>query len=71
MYVWRDAVQADDEVRLLIETTAARFPALRDALVAEHPYELPEVIAVAIEDGHHPYLDWLAEPRGPDRAIDS
>jgi periplasmic divalent cation tolerance protein len=64
MYVWKGAVQADDEVLLVIKTTAARFPALRDTLVAQHPYELPEVVAVGIEDGHHPYLDWLADPRG-------
>ncbi|HEX6571187.1 MAG TPA: divalent-cation tolerance protein CutA [Steroidobacteraceae bacterium] len=64
MYVWKGAMQADDEVLLVIKTTAARFPALRDTLVAKHPYELPEVVAVGIEDGHHPYLDWLADPRG-------
>jgi periplasmic divalent cation tolerance protein len=68
VYVWRGELQADDEVLLLIKTTGAKFPALREALVAQHPYELPEVIAVGIEDGHHPYLDWLAEPRGALRA---
>ena len=68
LFVWKDELQAEDEVLLLIKTTAAKFPALREALVAQHPYELPEVIAVGIEDGHHPYLDWLAEPRGPSRA---
>jgi len=68
MYVWRGELQSEDEVLLLIKTTTAKFPALREALVAQHPYELPEVIAVGIEDGHHPYLDWLAEPRGPAHA---
>ena len=68
MYVWRGEVQAEDEVLLLIKTPAAKFPALREALVAQHPYELPEVIAVGIEDGHHAYLDWLADPRGPSGA---
>jgi periplasmic divalent cation tolerance protein len=68
MYVWRGELQAEDEVLLLIKTPSAKFPALREALVAQHPYELPEVIAVGIEDGHHPYLEWLAEPRDPSRA---
>jgi periplasmic divalent cation tolerance protein len=68
VYLWRGELQAEDEALLLIKTTAAKFPALREALVAQHPYELPEVIAVGIEDGHHPYLDWLAEPRGALRA---
>jgi periplasmic divalent cation tolerance protein len=70
LYVWKGEIQADDEVLLLVKTTAGRLPALRETLVAGHPYELPEVIAVAIEDGHHPYLDWLADPRGPSPASD-
>ena len=70
LYVWQGALQADDEVLLLIKTTARQFPALREALVAQHPYELPEVIAIDIADGHHPYLQWLAEPRGAARAND-
>jgi periplasmic divalent cation tolerance protein len=65
MYVWKGAVQAEDEVLLLIKTTVRRFPALRELLVAKHPYDLPEVVAIGIEDGHHPYLDWIAQPGGP------
>src|SRR5207244_4432842 len=33
--------------------------ALREALVALHPYEVPEVLALPVVDGHQPYLDWL------------
>ncbi|HET7203077.1 MAG TPA: divalent-cation tolerance protein CutA [Steroidobacteraceae bacterium] len=68
MYLWKGAVQADDEVLMIIKTTALRFPALREALVAAHPYELPEVVAVGVEDGHRPYLDWVAHPCGHDPA---
>jgi periplasmic divalent cation tolerance protein len=67
MYVWDGAVQAEDEVLMLIKTTTPRFPALRAALVAQHPYALPEVVAVRIEDGHHPYLEWIARPGRPHR----
>jgi periplasmic divalent cation tolerance protein len=65
MYVWDGAVQTDDEVLMVIKTAAGRFPALRETLVAQHPYELPEVVAMSIVDGHPPYLEWLAQPRGP------
>lgn len=65
LYVWKGEIQADDEALMLIKTTAAKFPALREALVAGHSYELPEVIAVSIEDGHPPYLDWLAAGTSP------
>jgi periplasmic divalent cation tolerance protein len=43
-----------------VKTTAARFAALRDRIVAAHPYELPEVIAVDVAAGLPAYLDWVA-----------
>lgn len=64
MYVWKGALQTDSEVLMLIKTTAGRFRGLRDLLVEHHPYEVPEVVALRVADGHHAYLDWLADPRG-------
>ncbi len=64
IYLWQGAVQTEDEVLLLIKTTADRFDSLREALVAKHPYDVPEVVALPIADGHHPYLDWLSASRG-------
>lgn len=58
-YRWQGKVHIDAEVLLLIKTTSERFDALRERLVALHPYELPELIAVDIATGHAPYLDWL------------
>ncbi|MCK9366648.1 MAG: divalent-cation tolerance protein CutA [Metallibacterium scheffleri] len=60
VYRWQDAVAQADEVQLLIKTTRAGFAPLRARLCALHPYELPEILAVAVAAGHAPYLDWLA-----------
>ena len=62
MYVWKGSVQSDAEVLMIIKTAAVNFDRLRETLVAAHPYELPEVVALEIADGHHPYLQWLADP---------
>jgi len=59
VYRWKGKVERDEERLLLIKTTGERLPALRETLIALHPYELPEAIAVPIEGGHQPYLDWL------------
>jgi periplasmic divalent cation tolerance protein len=59
-YRWKGAVQRDSECLLLIKTTIERFAALRERIVALHPYELPEVIAVDIARGLPPYIDWIA-----------
>jgi periplasmic divalent cation tolerance protein len=46
---------------LLIKTTVERFPAVRDAIRDLHSYELPECIAISIEDGSSGYLEWIAQ----------
>jgi periplasmic divalent cation tolerance protein len=61
VYRWQGQVQAEAERLLLIKTGAQRFEALCQALVALHPYELPEVIALPLQAGHAPYLAWLDE----------
>jgi periplasmic divalent cation tolerance protein len=63
-YVWDGAIHDDEEILMIAKTTAARLPALRERLVALHPYELPEVIAVRVADGHDPYLRWVAMATG-------
>ena len=50
---------------MLIKTTIERFAALRERIVALHPYELPEVIAVDVARGLPPYLDWIAAETQP------
>jgi len=64
-YRWNGAVQVDEEVLLVIKTSRARYEALEARVVALHPYEVPEVIAIPIE-GHAPYLAWIAKETRPE-----
>ena len=61
VYRWQGALQRDDERMLVIKTRAERLPALREALISLHPYEVPELVALSIADGHPPYLGWIDE----------
>ena len=61
IYRWKGKLEKEEERLLLIKTRADRFAALERALVSLHPYEVPEVIALPIADGHRPYLAWLDE----------
>lgn len=60
IYRWQGAVESAMEVPLLIKTTRAAYPRLEQIVRAEHPYALPELIAVPIQQGLPAYLDWLA-----------
>lgn len=71
VYRWQGRLATDDEVLLLIKTQAARLEALQQRVLENHPYELPEVIAVEIGSGLPRYLDWIDEhtrPGPPDHA---
>ena len=62
VYRWKGKIEDATELLLVIKSTAARFPAIRERLRALHPYELPEIIAVPIVDGLPEYLAWLNHP---------
>ena len=58
-YRWQGRVESAEEVLLLIKTTTDRFAALRERVLALHPYELPELIALPVDRGHPAYLEWV------------
>ena len=59
VYRWEGQLKQGTEVLLLIKTAASQWDALEAAIKSNHPYELPEIIAVPITMGHKPYLDWI------------
>lgn len=60
VYRWRGAVEESTEVPMLIKTTAGRYAELESVVRANHPYELPEIIAVPLACGLPGYLEWVA-----------
>lgn len=64
-YRWHGKVCRDAEVLLLIKTTSERFDAVREHIVALHPHELPEIVAVDVARGLPAYLDWIARETQP------
>ena len=65
VYRWNGATQQDEEHPLLIKTAEDRYPELEAAIRANHPYELPEIVAVPLAYGLPTYLHWVeSETRG-------
>lgn len=62
VYYWRDQLDTATETLLIIKATAYHYDKIEERLRALHPYELPEIIAIPIERGYKPYLDWLQGP---------
>ncbi len=60
LYHWRGQIETADEIPLAIKTRAELYPKVQAAILASHPYELPEIVAVPIFDALPGYLDWIA-----------
>lgn len=65
-YRWQGVLQRDHEQTLLIKVAAARVAALRERLLALHPYELPEIVVLDVdaEQSLPAYLAWVRGESG-------
>ncbi|HMM47392.1 MAG TPA: divalent-cation tolerance protein CutA [Thiobacillaceae bacterium] len=61
IYRWQGAVETAEEVALLVKTTRAAYGRVEEIVRAQHPYVVPELIAIPITHGLPAYLDWVAE----------
>lgn len=59
MYSWKDRLETASEQLLLIKTTDVGYDRVSAIVMAQHPYELPELIAVPIARGSDAYLAWI------------
>jgi len=59
VYRWKGTLEKDEEFMLFIKTTQGTYKILEQRIRALHPYELPEIIAVAIQTGQKDYIRWI------------
>lgn len=60
-YRWQGAVQNDTEYQVSFKARAEHYARLEAAIRSEHPYELPDIHALALEQVYAPYARWLEE----------
>ena len=60
VYNWGGNLEVSAEQLLIIKTDEDRYSRLEATIVAQHPYEVPEVVCVATDRGLPAYLDWVS-----------
>ncbi|GAA0844304.1 MAG: divalent-cation tolerance protein CutA [Cupriavidus sp.] len=58
-YWWQGQLESTQEWPLLIKTTQRQYAALQAMIEAEHPYDVPEVVAWPLSAGLPAYLAWV------------
>ncbi len=59
IYRWDGNICEEQEFLLNIKTKEELFKKVNEAIISKHEYELPEIIAVKIENGSDAYLKWI------------
>lgn len=59
LYRWQGKIEIAQEVPVLIKTSAERYTEVERAILSQHPYELPEIVAVPVAAGLAQYLAWV------------
>lgn len=65
LYHWQGNLQRAGEVRLMIKSRTELYPELAQTILDNHSYEVPEIVAVPIEQGHTEYLAWVERNTRP------
>ena len=58
-YWWQGKIEKSAEVMLVVKTHAALLDELITLVKQNHPYNVPEIIALPIIGGNPDYLAWL------------
>lgn len=61
IYHWKGEIVEDSECLLILKTKATLFEVLKNKILEIHPYEVPEIISLGIDNGFDKYLDWIKE----------
>ena len=61
IYRWKGKIETAAEVMVIFKTTGWNLLDAMERIKALHPYEVPEILCINVEDGWPEYLKWVAE----------
>ncbi|MDA0737581.1 MAG: divalent-cation tolerance protein CutA [Nitrospirae bacterium] len=61
IFQWENKVAEEEECLMILKTVKPLFHFLEKAIIAQHSYDVPEIIALPIVDGSESYLTWVHE----------
>lgn len=64
-YWWDGTVESAEEWLCVIKTAEDLYPAVERAIRENHPYDVPEILAVPVSAGYSEYIDWLRRELSP------
>ena len=60
VYRWKGKISTENEHLMIIKTTQPLLEDVKKTVKELHSYELPEILAVSVDDGDKNALNWIA-----------
>jgi len=61
IYYWQGKIEDDSEALLIVKTQGSLFEEVEKFVKENHPYTVPEIIALPVVKGSEDYLKWIKE----------
>jgi periplasmic divalent cation tolerance protein len=61
VFVWKNKLEDQQEFIALFKTTRLSADKLKLEIKKVHPYEVPEIMEIKMNDVYKPYMSWIVE----------
>ena len=61
VYAWKGKIENAKEFLALFKTTTKSKQKLKEEIAKSHPYDVPEIVELKMDDVSLPYLKWLEQ----------
>ena len=61
VFVWKNKLEDQQEFIALFKTTKLSADKLKSEIKKVHPYEVPEIMEIKMNDVYKPYMSWIVE----------
>lgn len=58
-YAWKGSLDKAVEFKLMIKTLDKKYDSLKEFIIKNSKYDIPQIIVVDIMKGYDKYLDWV------------
>ncbi|MBA2729039.1 MAG: divalent-cation tolerance protein CutA [Parachlamydiaceae bacterium] len=61
IYMWNNQLETAQESKIILKAPASNFEKIKEVILSNSSYQVPEITFNKIEGGAKEYLDWMAE----------
>lgn len=59
IYLWNGVLEVSQEVKVILKTEGRLFNQVRDYILKNGSYEVPEISMISLDLGNSAYFDWV------------